>query len=143
VLLEDPTQQHFGPVDLAAPVLREALEQVGRRFVMIIDGELRQQKVFSYDTLSGLPSPLEFLGWAQALRTKQTAALQASPGETAANIPFPISPALRQSMRGPFAVVASSSPQIRERKRGSSREQAGRGAGMNVTRCARRREMTL
>ena len=146
VLLEDPTQQHFGPVDLAAPVLREALEQVGRRFVMIIDGELRQQKVFSYDTLSGLPSPLEFLGWAQALRTKQTAALQArqaSPGETAANIAFPTLPALRQCMRGPFAVVASSSPQIRERKRGSSREQAGRGAGMNVTRCARRREMTL
>ena len=146
VLLEDPTQQHFGPVDLAAPVLREALEQVGRRFVMIIDGELRQQKVFSYDTLSGLPSPLEFLGWAQALRTKQTAALQArqaSLGETAANIAFPIAPALRQCMRGPFAVVASSSPQIRGRKRGSSREQAGRGAGMNVTRCARRREMTL
>jgi alkyl hydroperoxide reductase subunit AhpC len=146
VLLEDPTQQHFGPVDLQTPVLREALEQVGQRFVMIIDGELRQQKVFSYDTLSGLPSPLEFLGWAQALRTKQLATLQAkqaSLGETAANIAFPASHALRQCTRGLFEVVASSSPQIRERKRGSSREQAGRGAGMNVTRCARRREMTL
>jgi hypothetical protein len=58
-------------------VLREALEQVGQRFVMIIDGELRQRKTFSYDTLSGLPSPLEFLGWAEALRTKQVATLQA------------------------------------------------------------------
>jgi alkyl hydroperoxide reductase subunit AhpC len=123
VLLEDPTQQQFGPVDLQTPVLREALEQVGQRFVMIIDGELRQRKTFSYDTLSGLPSPLEFLGWAEALRTKQIA--------------------LRQCTRERSKVVASSSPQIRERKRGSSREQAGRGAGMNVTRCARPREMTL
>jgi hypothetical protein len=85
VLLEDPTQQHFGPVDLQTPALRAALERSGRRFVMIIDGELRQRKTFSYDTLSGLPSPLEFLGWAEALRTKQVATLQArhgSPGET-------------------------------------------------------------
>ncbi len=34
---------------------------------MIIDSELRQQKMFSYATLSGLPSPLEFFGWAEAL----------------------------------------------------------------------------
>jgi alkyl hydroperoxide reductase subunit AhpC len=84
VLLEDPTQQHFGPVDLATPVLRAALEQAGQRFVMIIDSELRQQKMFSYATLSGLPSPLEFLGWAEALRAKQIASLrakQASLGE--------------------------------------------------------------
>jgi hypothetical protein len=133
VLLEDPTQQHFGPVDLQTPVLREALERVGRRFVMIIDGELRQQKTFSYDTLSGLPSPLEFLGWAEALRTKQIAGLAA----------FPAAPALRQCMSERFKVVASSIPQIRERKRGSSREQAGRGAGENVTRYAPPREMTL
>jgi hypothetical protein len=131
VLLEDPSQQHFGPVDLQTPVLREALEQKERRFVMIIDGELRRQKTFSYDTLSGLPSPLEFLGWAEALRTKQMATHQES------------SPALARCMLGRQGVVASSSPRIRERKRGSSREQAGRGAGMNVTRCARRREMTL
>ena len=146
VLLEDPTQQHFGPVDLQTPVLREALERVGQRFVMIIDGELRQQKTFSYDTLSGLPSPLEFLGWAEALRTKQMAMLQArqaSPAETASNIAFPAAPALRQCMRERFKVVASSSPQIRERKRGSSREQAGRGAGKNVTRYPAPREMTL
>ena len=122
VLLEDPTQQHFGPVDLQTPVLREALEQSGRRFVMIIDSQLRQQKVFQYDRLSDLPSPLEFLGWAEALRR---------------------SPALRLCKPARPGVVASSSPQIRERKRGSSREQAGRGAGTNSSRCTRRLEMTL
>jgi len=71
VLLEDPAQQHFGPVDLQTPVLREAIEQPGQRFVMIIDSALRIQKTFTYQGLSNLPSPLELLGWAEALRAKQ------------------------------------------------------------------------
>lgn len=74
VLLENPAQQHFGPVDLQTPVLREAIEQTGRRFVMIIDSALRIQKTFTYQDLSNLPSPLELLGWAEALRAKQAAA---------------------------------------------------------------------
>jgi len=115
VLLEDPSQQHFGPVDLHTPVLREEIEQSGGRFVMIIDDELRLQKVFGYATLSDLPSPLDFLGWAEALRSKHH----------------------RRDL------VASSNPQIRERKRGSSREHAGRGAGVNISRSARRPEMNL
>jgi hypothetical protein len=115
VLLEDASQQYFGPVDLRTPVLREEIEQAERRFVMIIDDELRQQKIFSYAALSNLPSPLEFLGWTEALRAKQHR----------------------------WDLVASSSPQIRERKRGSSREHAGRGAGTNGNRSARRLEMTL
>jgi hypothetical protein len=45
----------------------------GRRFVMIIDSELRTRRTFSYSSLSDLPSPLEFLGWADTLRTKQAA----------------------------------------------------------------------
>lgn len=80
VVLEDPAQQHFGwrmgppgPVDLQTPVLREAIEQPGRRFVMIIDSALRIQKTFTYQGLSNLPSPLELLGWAEALRAKQAA----------------------------------------------------------------------
>jgi len=72
VLLEDPVQQHFGPVDLQTPVLREAIEQADRRFVMIIDSALRIQRTFTYQSLSSLPSPLELLGWAEALRSKQT-----------------------------------------------------------------------
>ncbi len=115
VLLEEASQQYFGPVDLQTPALREEIEQVKRRFVMIIDDELRQQKIFSYGALSNLPSPLEFLGWAEALRAKQHR----------------------------WNLVASSNPPIRERKRGSSREQAGRGAGTNGNRSARRLEMTL
>ncbi|HVW67767.1 MAG TPA: hypothetical protein VHB68_02280 [Steroidobacteraceae bacterium] len=73
VLLEDPARQHFGPVDLQTPVLREEIERVQRRFVMIIDNALRKQKLFTYETLSNLPSPLEFLGWAEGLRAKQSA----------------------------------------------------------------------
>jgi alkyl hydroperoxide reductase subunit AhpC len=74
VLLEDPSQQHFGPVDLQTPVLREEIDQSGRRFVMIIDSELRRQKTLSYDMRSDLPSPVELLGWADALRTRQVEA---------------------------------------------------------------------
>src|SRR6185312_10301307 len=73
VLLEDPTHQHFGPVDLQTPVLREAIEQSEGRFAMIIDSALRIRRTFTYQALSNLPSPLELLGWAEALRTRQTA----------------------------------------------------------------------
>jgi alkyl hydroperoxide reductase subunit AhpC len=76
VMLEDPAQHNFGPVDLQAPALREEIEQPGRRFVMIIDSALRKQKIFTYHDHSNLPSPLEFLGWADALRAKQTAATE-------------------------------------------------------------------
>ena len=71
-VLLDGAQQHFGPVDLQTPVLREAIEQSDRRFVMIIDSTLRIQRTFTYQALSNLPSPLELLGWAEALRAKQT-----------------------------------------------------------------------
>jgi alkyl hydroperoxide reductase subunit AhpC len=75
VLLEDPVQQHSGPVDLQIPVLREALERPGHRFAMIIDNTLRIQKMFTYSAPSNLPSPLELLGWADALRARQTAVI--------------------------------------------------------------------
>lgn len=73
VLLEDPVQQHFGPVDLQTPVLREAFERPDQRFAMIIDNTLRIRKMFTYRMPSSLPSPLELLGWADALRSRQTA----------------------------------------------------------------------
>jgi len=80
VLLEERTQ--FGPVDLQVPVLREQIEAPGRRFVMIIDNALRIQKTVTYQSLSNLPSPLELLGWAEALRAKQTAAKEAAQTNT-------------------------------------------------------------
>lgn len=70
VLLENP-QQHFGPVDLQTPVLRESIEQSEQRFVMIIDNALRIQKTFVYRSRADLPSPLELLAWADAVRSKQ------------------------------------------------------------------------
>jgi len=73
VLLEDPRREHFGPVDLQTPVLREEIERTERRFVVIIDNGLRIQKKLAYGSLSDLPSPLELLGWADALRAKQIA----------------------------------------------------------------------
>ncbi len=71
VLLEDPAQQYSGPVDLQTPVLREAIERQGQRFAMIIDNALRIRKVFTYSVPTSLPSPLELLGWADALRARQ------------------------------------------------------------------------
>jgi alkyl hydroperoxide reductase subunit AhpC len=117
VLLED-TQQHFGPVDLQATVLREEIEQSARRFVMIIDGELRKRRMFNYDTLSHLPSPLEFLGWAEALRTKQREADHARQGPAKETnrtfvpvIPAqPIFSARRHKHRPPQAACAPIAP---------------------------------
>ena len=87
------SQQYFGPVDLQTRVLREEIEQTGRRFVMIIDGELRQQKTFSYGTLSSTKCRhrWSFLGW--------------DGGAAAAK-------------QHRWDLVASPNPQIRERKRG-------------------------
>jgi hypothetical protein len=72
VLLEDPAQQHFGPVDLEPPLLRERIEQSDGRFVMFIDNALRIRREFTYRSLADLPSPLELLGWADTLRSRQT-----------------------------------------------------------------------
>jgi alkyl hydroperoxide reductase subunit AhpC len=38
------------------------------RFVMVIDESLGSRRTFIYDTLDQVPSPLEFLGWANAAR---------------------------------------------------------------------------
>lgn len=75
VLLEDPAQLSLGSVDLQASALCDEISVPGR-FVMIIDSVLRNQKLFTYSDLSNLPSPLEFLGWADALRARQAAAAE-------------------------------------------------------------------
>jgi hypothetical protein len=121
VLLENPTQQQFGPVDLQVPVLREEIGKGGRRFVMIVDGTLRIHKMFVYQTLSNLPSPLDLLGWADGLRAKLASVCR---------------PTARK-------VVASPTPHVQKRKRGSSRERAGRGAELQTSRSDAPREMTF
>ncbi|MDB6044389.1 MAG: hypothetical protein JWM63_2940 [Gammaproteobacteria bacterium] len=73
LLLDDLSRQGSSAVDLQSHALRAEIAVPGRRFVMIIDSELRTRRTFSYSSLSDLPSPLEFLGWADTLRTKQAA----------------------------------------------------------------------
>jgi hypothetical protein len=74
VLLEDPLRQKSGAVDLQAHAIREDIATAERRFVMIIDQELRKQRTFAYSDLTNLPSPLDFLGWANALRKQRAEA---------------------------------------------------------------------
>lgn len=38
---------------------------------MIIDSDLRRRRTVRYRTTIGLPSPIELLGWAIALRERQ------------------------------------------------------------------------
>ncbi len=78
VLLGDPIRENSSAVDLQARTLRAEITVPGRRFVMIIDNELRTRRTFTYSSLSDLPSPLEFLGWADTLRAKQAAASAAA-----------------------------------------------------------------
>ena len=73
VLLSDPARENSSAIDLQARALRAEIAVPGRRFVMIIDSELRTRRTFTYSSLSDLPSPLEFLGWAESLRAKQAA----------------------------------------------------------------------
>jgi alkyl hydroperoxide reductase subunit AhpC len=106
VLLEDPKREHFGPVDLQAPLLREEIERAGRRFVMIIDNSLRVQKKLAYESLAGLPSPLELLGWADALRAKQ-AAKHTVVTESAGARRLPPSPAAHPGWLGRYSTHGS------------------------------------
>jgi alkyl hydroperoxide reductase subunit AhpC len=73
LLLDDLSRQGSSAVDLQSHALRAEIAVPGRRFVMIIDSELRTRRTFSYSSLSDLPSPLEFPGWAATLRAKQAA----------------------------------------------------------------------
>jgi len=42
-----------------------------KRFVLIVDGKLRNRRTFAYTTRLHLPSPLDFLYWADSLRTSE------------------------------------------------------------------------
>jgi len=53
------------------PMTPGQLSASGCRFVLILDDVLRVRRAFEYFDRSGLPSPLEFLGWAVVLRSRQ------------------------------------------------------------------------
>lgn len=75
VMLEDAVRQHSPAIDLQTRDLCEDIASSRQRFVMIIDGALRKHRTFTYTARLGLPSPLEFVGWADALRARQAAAV--------------------------------------------------------------------
>lgn len=54
--------------DLATGALRALVARVGPRFAMILDSDLRCRRALSYRRPAELPSPLELIGWAVALR---------------------------------------------------------------------------
>lgn len=56
--------------DLATRALRALIARNGPQFAMIIDSNLRCHRALSYRLPAELPSPLELLGWAVALRKR-------------------------------------------------------------------------
>jgi hypothetical protein len=72
VLLSEPPRHAGRSFDLRACSLRAQLEALGQqRFVMVVDDGLCSRRTFNYGTLAEVPSPLEFLGWADAVRTRE------------------------------------------------------------------------
>ena len=59
--------------DLATGALRALIARGGSRFAMIIDPRLRCRRALSYRLPVELPSPLDLIGWAVALRKRDHA----------------------------------------------------------------------
>lgn len=66
--LSAATPLEDAPPDFHANVLRVRILDSRERFAMIIDSDLRCRRTVSYRAAADLPSPLELLGWAVALR---------------------------------------------------------------------------
>lgn len=63
-----------GPLaDFATAALRALIARGGQRFAMIIDSSLRGRRALTYRSPAELPSPLELIGWAVALRKRDHA----------------------------------------------------------------------
>lgn len=66
--LDAPT----GPLaDLATGALRALIARSGPRFAIITDSDLRCRRALTYRLPAELPSPLELIGWAVALRRRE------------------------------------------------------------------------
>ena len=61
------------PAELAADTLRADIARSGPRFAMISDSSPRCRRVLSYRRPAELPSPLDLIGWAVALRKRDEA----------------------------------------------------------------------
>jgi alkyl hydroperoxide reductase subunit AhpC len=111
VLLEEPSQKDTTAFDLRAHALHHHIRSLGRRrFVMIIDDELCSRKTFAYNGLADVPSPLEFLGWADAARARH------STGEAADKPPAAVAHSPHISMNHRSAgLAAAHSAHVRAR----------------------------
>lgn len=69
VLMLDPAPPGAA-ADLPALVLRTRIARSGPRFALVIDPDLHCRRAFGYRARSGLPSPLDLIGWAVALRKR-------------------------------------------------------------------------
>jgi hypothetical protein len=56
------------PTNLSAAALRAQVARSGPRFAMVLDSSLRCRRTLSYRLPAELPSPLDLIGWAVALR---------------------------------------------------------------------------
>lgn len=59
-----------GLADFSAGALRAQIARSGPRLAMILDPNLRCRRTLSYRLPADLPSPLELIGWAVALRKR-------------------------------------------------------------------------
>jgi hypothetical protein len=89
--------------DLSTSALHAAIARVGHRFAMIIDPNVRCRRALSYRLPAELPSPLDLVGWAIALRKRDRT--EASPRE-ALQPPLPIRLGWTRDMRHTFAQAA-------------------------------------
>ena len=56
--------------DLSAGALRADIARCGPRFAMVVDSNLRCRRALTYRPAADLPSPLDLIGWAVALRKR-------------------------------------------------------------------------
>jgi hypothetical protein len=61
------------PTNLSAAALRAQVARSGPRFALIVDSSLRSRRTLSYRLPADLPSPLDLIGWAVALRKRDRA----------------------------------------------------------------------
>ena len=72
------------PADLAAGALRAQMTRHGPRCALIVDPHVRCRRALGYRLSDELPSPLELIGWAVALRKQDRVEVssEASPSDT-------------------------------------------------------------
>jgi hypothetical protein len=81
--------------DLSAGALRSHIARSGPRFAMIVDASTRCRRVLSYQVPAELPSPLDLIGWAVALRKRDDAGRRR--GGDASESEWPVNSSRRRS----------------------------------------------